>query len=220
MDGAGSRVRRRPDPPGPSGHRRAGHPARYRAGPLTVRLVAAARSAPNRALRFGAESSGLDDRGRRDAQALGETLGDRTDAILSGPEASVLQTAHALGGGVNMVPELRSIDLGSWTGRAPEEIPAGELALWFGDVESVPHGGESVAAFVARIALWFAPRIGASASAPSVHSAPAAVVVVAKPVVQAVVAHLGTAGVAGYFSVDIRPASVHTLTDGSVRPGL
>ncbi|WP_447811179.1 histidine phosphatase family protein [Williamsia sp. M5A3_1d] len=160
-------------------------------------------------MRFGAESCDLDDRGRRDARAVGEAIGERPAVVLSGPEASVVETAQALGDRVAVVEELRSIDLGSWTGRAPDEIATDALALWFSDVTSAPHGGESVADFVARVAAWIAPRIG-----PTDGSPPAPlVVVVAKPVVQAVVAHLGTAGVAGYFSVDIRPASVHTIAE-------
>lgn len=115
---------------------------------------------------------------------------------------------------MRVVPELRSVDLGSWTGRLPEDIERESLALWFSDVTSTPHGGESIAAFVTRVAAWFAPHIGTQAGTPST------LVVVAKPVVQAVVAHLGTAGVAGYFAVDIRPASIHTVSAGIVRAGL
>ncbi|WP_238981214.1 histidine phosphatase family protein [Williamsia herbipolensis] len=171
-------------------------------------------------MRFGAESSDLDDRGRRDARTLGESLGAVPDVVLSGPEASVRQTARALGERVHVVPRLRSVDLGSWTGRLPEDIPVEALALWFSDVTSTPHGGESVAAFVARVAAWFAHHIGSPAEAPSTPPPPSTVVVVAKPVVQAVVAHLGTAGVAGYFAVDVRPASLHTVSGGIVRAGL
>lgn len=115
---------------------------------------------------------------------------------------------------MQVVPQLRSVDLGSWTGCLPEDIPVEALALWFSDVTSTPHGGESIAAFVARVAAWFAPHIGTQDGTPST------LVVVAKPVVQAVVAHLGTAGVAGYFAVDIRPASIHTVSAGIVRAGL
>ncbi|GAA1895160.1 Histidine phosphatase superfamily (branch 1) [Williamsia serinedens] len=101
---------------------------------------------------------------------------------------------------------LRSIDLGSWVGRRPEEIPPAELHAWFTDPHAAPHGGESVAAFLGRVRT----RLG------DLPPAPEGVVVVAKPVVQAAVALHRDVGAAGFFGVDIPPASTWTV-DISIR---
>lgn len=50
-------------------------------------------------------------------------------------------------------PRLAEIDFGSWEGRPWDAIPRAELDAWAADVEGArPHGGESVAMLVARVA--------------------------------------------------------------------
>lgn len=90
-------------------------------------------------------------------------------------------------------PGLASLDVGSWRGRAPEEIPGAELGAWFADPAARPHGGESVAGFVGRIRRHVETLPGD------------AVLIVAKPVAQALLC----TGAAGFFAADVRPASIH-----------
>ncbi len=101
---------------------------------------------------------------------------------------------------------LRSIDLGSWVGRRPEEIAPDELGRWFADPDAVPHGGESVAAFLHRVHARLTDLIPTAVG----------IVVVAKPVVQAAVALHRGVGPAGFFGVDIAPASTWAV-DISIR---
>ncbi|MFD0927268.1 histidine phosphatase family protein [Williamsia deligens] len=155
-------------------------------------LVAAGRTGPNRDLRFGGEGSPLDSRGRRDVTALDCRFAD----AVAGPERSVVETAATLAERVVVVDSLRSIDLGSWTGRRPEEIDISDLGAWFADPRATPHGGESVVDFLGRIRSALRTLAGGPV-----------VVVAAKPVVQAaVVAHRGL-GAADFLGVDITPAT-------------
>lgn len=101
---------------------------------------------------------------------------------------------------------LRSIDLGAWVGRRPEEIAPAELGPWFADPDAAPHGGETVTAFVHRIHMRLSELAASTVG----------VAVVAKPVVQAAVAVHRGLGAAGFFGVDITPASTWTV-DISIR---
>ncbi|MFZ2511021.1 MAG: histidine phosphatase family protein, partial [Gordonia sp. (in: high G+C Gram-positive bacteria)] len=114
-------------------------------------------------------------------------------AVRIGPEVSVRHTARLLGLSGQVDPGLATLDLGSWCGQAPEQISADELGPWFADPAAAPHGGETVAAFVARIGVH-------------VTGLPAdSVLVLAKPVVQGLLC----IDASDFFATDIRPASVH-----------
>ncbi|MEH3154861.1 MAG: histidine phosphatase family protein [Gordonia paraffinivorans] len=163
---------------------------------MTLTLVAAGRTGPNRALSFGDEGRSLDERGRRDISSLGL----RVPVAICGPEPSVRESAALVADEMDVADALRSIDLGSWVGCRPEEVPSADLGAWFGDAHSTPHGGESVAAFLDRIRVCLR-ELGRVPD----------VVVMAKPVVQAAVALHRGVGAAGFFGVDIAPASTWTV---------
>lgn len=180
-------------------------------------VIVAGRTAPNRAVCFGGEHRDLDARGRRDVRALaaevsgalapgplvsgplvsGEAApGETVPAVRSGPEDSVWQSAELLvaaPAAITTDPGLASLDVGSWRGRTPEEIPGAELGAWFADPAVRPHGGESIAGFVARIRHH-------AATLPD-----DAVLVVAKPVAQALLC----TGVDDFFRTRVLPASLH-----------
>ncbi|MBJ7288187.1 MAG: histidine phosphatase family protein [Williamsia sp.] len=170
---------------------------------MTVRVIAAGRTGPNRDLRFGSEHHDLDETGRRDCRRLVEAPAVQSEGgpAFCGPEASVVQTAAVLGIEATVDPGLRSLDLGRWHGRAPEDIPVGELRDWFTDITSVPHGGESIADFVARIGDWFDATRGSEM-----------VLVVSMPVAQAVVAYARHRGPDDYWSIEVEPASERTVS--------
>lgn len=152
-------------------------------------IITAGRTGPNRALRFGGDPS-LDDAGRRSVVAL--TLPDDVGILAVAPESAAAHTAELLGAGWVVDDELRTLDVGAWTGRLPEEIPPAELGAWFADPASTPHGGESVADFVARIHTW---RTRASATA----------CVVSMPTAQALLVD----DAAQFFVVEVRPATIY-----------
>ena len=121
--------------------------------------------------------------------------------MICGPESSVRETAALVADEVRVDDALRTIDLGSWVGRRPEEVPPVELHAWFTDPDAAPHGGESVVAFLGRVRT----RLGDPPPAPD------GVVVVAKPVVQAAVALHRGVGATGFFGIDIAPGSTWTV---------
>ncbi|MCP2174303.1 Broad specificity phosphatase PhoE [Williamsia maris] len=170
---------------------------------MTVRVIAAGRTGPNRDLRFGSEHHDLDETGRRDCRRLVEGSAGLTSVGVAfcGPEASVVQTADLLGIHAGVDAGLCSLDLGRWQGRAPEDIPVGELRDWFTDVASVPHGGESIADFVARIGDWLDRA-----------RSPEMILVVSMPVAQAVIACATHGGPHDYWSIEVEPASEHTVS--------
>ena len=160
-------------------------------------LIVAGRTAPNRAVVFGGEHDDLDARGRAGVAGLATHLAPPSPgrSVRIGPETSVRRTAEVLGltGGVD--PALASLDVGSWRGLTPEQIPGDDLARWFTDPAAAPHGGEPVAGFVARIRA-------------AVSQVPAdAGLVVAKTVAQALLCD----GPDRFFAAELRPASLHRL---------
>ncbi|MGW0039682.1 histidine phosphatase family protein [Gordonia sp. NPDC003376] len=191
---------------------------------MTLHLITAGRSGPNKALRFGGDPS-LDDVGRKSVLALAARLNARSAdtgarsadtgarSMLVGPDAASRQTAELLTpalftpalftpalftpgrpvSGPTLDDRLATLDVGSWSGCVPEQIDPSALGAFFTDPDSTPHGGESLAAFVARILAW---RDEVSAAGADLFA------VVAMPVAQAVLA----GDPAGFFAVDVAPA--------------
>lgn len=162
-----------------------------------MHLVVAARTAPNRAVRFGGEHDDLDSRGRRDAAALASRL-PRAGRVIAGPERSVTQTARLACGLFGVDPRLASLDVGHWRSTAPESVDPAQLGAWFGDPLWSGHGGESVGAFVGRIRGVLAAL---AAGGP-------ATLVVAGPVAQAVLCE----DAASFFAADVCPGGLYTVT--------
>ena len=91
----------------------------------------------------------LNDAGRAQAHALAETLaGEEVDAIYTSDLRRAAETAEilaaALGRPVTADPELREIDVGSWSG-----LTRAEVAERYPDWET--HDGESIEALQARV---------------------------------------------------------------------
>ncbi len=83
--------------------------------------------------------------------------GRRGDRVFSGPEQRTRQTAAALGISAEVSGQLRDCDYGAWSGRSLGQIQLenpGEVAAWLSDPDAAPHGGESVAQLIERIASW------------------------------------------------------------------
>ncbi len=164
-----------------------------------VKIITAGRTGPNKLLCFGGGDQHLDDHGRTDMQRLlGAPI---TDVVRCGPETYVRESALILAGGIaeRVVVDdgLESLRVGSWDGLLPEEVDRDQLRQFFTDVTSAPHGGESVAAFVERIAEW---RNG-------IDDGDVSTIVVAMPVGQALMAPDATS----YFGCQTHPASIYRL---------
>ncbi|MFW0790988.1 histidine phosphatase family protein [Gordonia sp. CPCC 205333] len=159
---------------------------------MTMQIITAGRTAPNKLVRFGGADRPLDERGRRDVAALRTSSGILVGPIRCGPEAVAVQTAALLGCAPVLDEALRALDVGRWDGLTPEDVPTDELRQWFGDPTSAPHGGESVEVFVARISKWR-------------ERADAGTVVVAKSVAQALLCR----DVGDFFSTELRPATIY-----------
>lgn len=79
------------------------------------------------------------------------------DVVVRAPEPAAQQAADALGLSAPVVDELAGPNLGRWAGLTLSEVAASEpegLAAWTSDPGSVPHGGESLVVFIARIGTW------------------------------------------------------------------
>jgi broad specificity phosphatase PhoE len=92
------------------------------------------------------------------AAALAPRMG-RAEAAWTSPALRAVQTAEALGLAATIDHLIADIDLGDWAGKSLAELEAADaagLAQWMEDPSSAPHGGESVAHLLARIARWLA----------------------------------------------------------------
>jgi len=97
--------------------------------------------------------------GREQAEAVAAALAERTvHAVVTSPLARARETALPIARSHSLLPidcrALREIDLGSWQGVDPSDLPEIErarLARWLDDPSSVtPPGGESLADVAGR----------------------------------------------------------------------
>jgi broad specificity phosphatase PhoE len=98
----------------------------------------------------------LDEQGRQKLAAFPNTL-RHSDRYFTSPALRARQTAEALGLTATIEPDLRDCNYGRWTGRTFEEVQAQEpqaMADWIGNPDATPHGGESIAALIARVSNW------------------------------------------------------------------
>jgi broad specificity phosphatase PhoE len=166
---------------------------------LSVRLdlFCHAATSATRAASFPADEP-VDLQGLAKAAALADGI-RRVDAAWTSPALRARQTAEALSLVATVEPLLRELDFGQWAGHSMADIgakdPAG-LAAWLGDADAAPHGGESVARLVERIASWLAALD---------HDAGRVVAVTHASVIRAaVVTTLGAAPEA-FWRIDVAP---------------
>ena len=80
-----------------------------------------------------------------------------TPRLLCAPELRTRQTAALFGEEVEVVAALSDCDFGQWQGVHIDEVQTSHpeaLHTWLYDPNSAPHGGESVAQLVERVAAW------------------------------------------------------------------
>jgi len=90
-------------------------------------------------------------RGTRSAQFK------KVSRLVCGPELRTRQTAELFGNDAEIVAALRDCDFGRWNGVRISALQKSEpetLQRWLDEPQSSPHGGESVAQVVERVAVW------------------------------------------------------------------
>lgn len=160
-------------------------------------LICHAGTAATRRMDFPRDEP-IEPKGRDRAAALSGSLG-RADRCWTSPALRARQTAQALGLAAEVEPALCDLDHGRWAGQAFAEVAAREpaaLAAWMRDPGAAPHGGESVAELLVRVAAWLDRTAGLGG----------AVVAITHPaVVRAAVAHALAAGPAAFWRIDVAP---------------
>jgi broad specificity phosphatase PhoE len=167
-------------------------------------LVRHAPTAATRATRFPLDEP-LDERGRAAAAALGAALPGGCE-VLTSPALRCRQTAAAAGLHDAVVdPQLTECDFGAWAGRSLADVHAAEpetAEAWMGDPQACPHGGESLAAFAARVAAWLDGQADRDGRAIAVtHSG----------VVKGAVVHALGAPLHAFWQIDVAPLAITEL---------
>lgn len=137
----------------------------------------------------------LDERGLAAASALRGAL--RGPAVC-GPSSRARATASALGfADAEVVDALDECDFGSWSGCALADVDETAMTAWLAG--EAPHGGETQAAFQARVGAWLDEQAARDGRAVAVTSG---------GVIKAAVVHALGAPAAAFWRVDASP--LHT----------
>lgn len=165
-----------------------------------LKLLCHASTDAIRAAAFPADEP-LDAQGRRRIAALAGRFGQSGQCWTS-PAQGARQTAQALGLEAVVEPMLRECNHGRWSGRSFEDVAAQEpdaIQHWLRDPEAAPHGGESIAALMQRVAAWLDVQIGRDG-----HS----IAVVHASVIRAAIIHAIGAPPGSFWRIDVAPLSV------------
>lgn len=157
----------------------------------------------------------LNELGRAQARATGEwlvPLADSFDRIVSSPVRRTRETAEilatALGLEVEEEPGIAEMEFGTWDGLGFAEVQErwpDELTAWLGDLDSAPHGGESMRTVEERV-LAGRDRILAAYAGRTVvavsHVTP----------IKVLVAEALTAPLESVYRMELGPASVTVIS--------
>jgi broad specificity phosphatase PhoE len=168
--------------------------------------------ASRRALRAAAFAGDeeLDELGLAGAAALAGQIAQVARCWTS-PELRARQTAQALGCEAIIAPELRDCDYGAWKGRGFDEVWAEDpeaATKWLRDPEAAPHGGESLANLMRRVAAWLDAQRELSG---------AALVVTHASVIRAAVVHAIEANPRSFWRIGVAPLSQTRLSGAEGR---
>ena len=166
-------------------------------------LVRHADTAATRAAAFPADES-IDERGRAGAAELALALPAGCDGLCS-PSLRCRQTADAAGIRARTDAVLAECDFGRWSGRSLADIherdPEGARD-WMLDPDAAPHGGESLATFARRVALWLDREIVADGALAAItHGG----------VVKAAAVHALGAPLLAFWRIEVAPLSITEL---------
>lgn len=99
---------------------------------------------------LGRGNPGLDELGRRQAQALGAVVAGASRVVCS-PLLRTQETAAAIGLPITVDERWIELDYGALEGAPFRDLPPETLAQWMSDPEFAPAGGESIAALGVRV---------------------------------------------------------------------
>jgi broad specificity phosphatase PhoE len=156
-----------------------------------------------RAAAFGAGEP-LEEGACERARELASSLSAVAEAVAS-PEPACLQTAECLGLQAEAVSQLAECDVGRWRGLTLDQLGTREpegLMAWLSDPDATPHGGESLAQFVRRVAAWMETAATGTGWLGAVVGA---------GVVKAAVCETLGAPLSAFWRVDVAPLSVTEL---------
>ncbi|SFA59205.1 Broad specificity phosphatase PhoE [Paracoccus halophilus] len=169
------------------------------AGPR-VTLLAHAATRGQRSAVFAADGA-IEEAGRIRAGHIARRM-DKVDRVYFSPARAARETAEALG--LSGTPEdaLRDCDYGRWAGQSFQHVLRREprkLLSWMRQPDTAPHGGETIAALLERVGLWFQalPRDGGHVLAIS-HAA----------ILRAAIATVIGAGPAAFWRIDAGPLTM------------
>ncbi len=147
----------------------------------------------------------LDDRAKADAAALAAFV-PGADCFWTSPELRARQTAEAFGLDATAQPTLRECDYGGWKGRTLADVlardPAG-IAAWLHDPAATPHGGESLASLMQRVAQWLDAEKNTNRKA---------ILITHASIIRAAIVHAIEATPESFWRIDAAPLSVTRLS--------
>lgn len=170
----------------------------------------------------------LNEEGRAQARATGEWLAPLAEtfhAMVTSPVRRTRETAEViaevLGHDVVAEEALAEMEFGSWDGLTFTEVHErfpDELSSWLGDVDSAPHGGESLRAVQDRVLAGRDQLLGR-------HAGQTVLAVSHVTPIKVLVADAMGASLDAAYRMELAPASVTVLTyftgeDGTLFPQL
>jgi broad specificity phosphatase PhoE len=136
------------------------------------------------------------------------------EPVVTGPELRCRQTAEALGQTSGSETAPADWHLGTWAGRTLDDLLAadpGSVQAWLTDPSFAPPSGETLTAFLVRVAQWLdAPGNDRSSSSRQV-------VVCTPAVLRAALTHALQSPPATFWRLDASPLSQVELTGGPAR---
>lgn len=126
----------------------------------------------------------------------------QADRILASPALAALQTAEILSLAATADPRLADADHGRWKGRSLVDLQGKEpeaLVAWMTDMQSAPHGGESLGKLCDRVAAWMEDQRDLDGHLIAITNA---------AVIRAAILHAMKAPPAGFWLADIEPLAV------------
>jgi broad specificity phosphatase PhoE len=152
----------------------------------------------------------LDAIGKREATAPAGSA-PHADRIRSSPELRARQTAQVLGLNAAVEPALRDCDYGRWSGQSFDDVSAREpeaVATWLRDPAAAPHGGESLLAFMQRVATWLGGELIQHRQS---------IVITHAAVIRAATVHAIEATPQSFWRIDVAPLSCTRLSGNNGR---
>jgi broad specificity phosphatase PhoE len=169
-----------------------------------LQLVTHAPTSAQREARFPTLDEAIDPLADDDVRALRSQLG-RVDRCLCSPERRTAETALALGFQAERFDALMTWSAGRWAGQtvmAVAQAEADAFAAWRTNPESEAHGGESLNAFLERVAAWLDLQVELSG-----HT----LIVAGATFVRAALMHALGAGIATFWRLEAPPLSLSVI---------